>query len=821
MKNKLSFKSTGKYSDENTLLRAFKFSDLSNSGFCNPENFLRALARLGINIVNRDNVLDYFNLYDYDRTGRINYKDFVTEIFTPLEMRRRKIMEEEKSEPGEQKQIPQKKEKRKYNLTSTGFRQKIEQNLDDNENLIKKIRNEILCLGVNILFDIQKTLNKFDVDNSGRIDIDEFNKLCSEYSINLIPDEIKTVFTCFDPSRTGKIYYQDFLNIIHGSLNDFRQGLVDELYNKLNKNNRANLDMKTVLSSFNDKKAGQEASDEFKDNFISHHDYFSNGKTDVSYNEFVNFFEVVSTNFKEDAEFEKYLKNSFSLQDEAANNTEESNKNEDQKEDEQKENENKEQAKEVLGSIDKLRQIMTQQGAKGVMNLLRNLRNVDLAGSNGVDLDEFITVIQNVLKDSDGSFPVKEIHNIFNIYDIQEKGIMEYKTFLSDLFKLKSMSKSRKSHLEKIFEHLDFERKQALDINELISLYKKPEASEPNPVPDLLETFVIFHNIIRGTRNPLVNLDDFIEYYNYVNFLIPETKNDKLFIDYTSDGWRLNDKTLDERKNLADSKLKTLGKQKNRDAKEKLIGNSKTPYGTIKDKINYNLNEEEATIKYNVNNVNNYEDIMAHLRNNLVQRGPRGLMSIRRTFMLIDENSDKRIQFSEFEKMFKRYRFNLSQTEINNLFNYFDKDGSGYIDYGEFIGGILGDLSKFRKDILKQVFDKIDKDETGTITVGQLREAYNPKEHPLVRQGKRSEDEILGDFIDSLEYHFSLLNEKNDENVDVNDIKIDFDEFCDFYKTISLSVEDDKYFEIMVMSEWGLKKDGRTLYQRTWNQQDA
>ena len=220
MKNKLSFKSTGKYSDENTLLRAFKFSDLSNSGFCNPENFLRALARLGINIVNRDNVLDYFNLYDYDRTGRINYKDFVTEIFTPLEMRRRKIMEEEKSEPGEQKQIPQKKDKRKYNLTSTGFRQKIEQNLDDNENLIKKIRNEILCLGVNILFDIQKTLNKFDVDNSGRIDIDEFNKLCSEYSINLIPDEIKTVFTCFDPSRTGKIYYQDFLNIIHGSLND-------------------------------------------------------------------------------------------------------------------------------------------------------------------------------------------------------------------------------------------------------------------------------------------------------------------------------------------------------------------------------------------------------------------------------------------------------------------------------------------------------------------------------------------------------------------------------------------------------------------------
>ena len=104
----MSFKSTGKYSDENTLLRAFKFTDLSDSGFCNPDNFLRALARLGINIVNRENVLDYFNLYDYDRTGRINYRDFVTEIFTPLEMKRRKIMEEEKTETGAEKQIPRK-----------------------------------------------------------------------------------------------------------------------------------------------------------------------------------------------------------------------------------------------------------------------------------------------------------------------------------------------------------------------------------------------------------------------------------------------------------------------------------------------------------------------------------------------------------------------------------------------------------------------------------------------------------------------------------------------------------------------------------------
>ena len=721
-------------------------------------------------------------------------------------------MEEEKADIQAEKQMPIKKEKRKFNLTSTGFRQKIEQNLEDNANLINKIRKEILSQGASTLFDIQKTLYKFDVDNSGRIDTEEFNKLCSEYNINLIPDEIKTVFTCFDPSRTGKIYYQDFLNIMHGSLNDFRTGLVDQLYNQLNKNNRNTLELKTILSSFNDRRMGPEATDDFKDNFISHHDFFGKGKTDVTYNEFLNFFEILSTNFKEDSEFEQYMNKAFSLsnENEKNNNEEQENNNE--------ENENKEVAKEILGSIEKLRQIISKQGAKGVMNLLRNLRNVDLVGSNGVDLDEFITVIQNILKDSDGSFPVKEIHNIFNVYDIQEKGIMEYKKFLNDLFKLKTMQKSRKNLLEKIFEHLDFERKQALDINELISLYKKPEPEEPNPIPDLLETFVIFHNIIRGTRNPLVNLDDFIEYYNYINFLIPETKNDKLFEDFTSEGWRLNDKSFDERKNLLNNKIEGLGKQKNREAKKKLIGTeNKVPYGTTKDKINYNLNEEEPTIEYNVNKI---EDLVSHLRSNLVQRGPRGLMSIKRTFMLNDENGDKKIAFNEFEKMFKRYRFILSQVEINNLFNYFDKDGSGFIDYGEFVNGIVGDLSEFRKDILKLVFEKLDKEETGFITVGQLRECYNPREHPLVRQGKRTEDEILGDFIDILEYHFTLLNEKNDENVDVNEIKIDFDDFCDFYKTISVCIEEDKYFEVLVLSVWGIKKEGKSLYQRTWNKKE-
>ena len=712
------------------------------------------------------------------------------------------MIEEEPN--NEEKKSEQKKEKRKYNLKSSGFRQRIEQNLDKNSRIIKKLKKEILTQGSDILFNILKTLIKFDVENNGKIDLDEFSRLCYEYNINLTPDEIKTIFGCFDPSRTGKIFYEDLYNIIHDPLNDSRMVLVDNLYNNLNKNNRGNLEIKTFLSSLAEN--NNDNLDEFKDKFLLHHDFYTKGKTEVNYDEFIDFFELLSTDYKEDIDFENYIKNSFNI---ITNDGE-------QKENEKEEMTDKnKQTKEFLEYLDTIRNILIKQGPNGVIELLRYLRNVDQSKSNGIDIDEFVSVIDNLFKDNENKFSMDEIQTIFNVYDIQESGVMEYQKFISDLLKLKSMSKYRKNHLETIFNHLDFEGKRALDINYLTSLYKEPK--ENNPFPDLIESFINFHNIIRGNRNPLVTKNNFIDFYNYINFLIPETKNDELFTNFTSESWLLYDKSFDERKNLAILKVEALGKQKNREAMNKLIRSNKTPYGTMKDKINYNLNEKNATMKYNVNKI---DDILVHLRSIMIQRGYIGIMSMRRTFMLVDENSTKEISFDEFEKIFKTYRYDLSETEINNLFNYFDKEGNGYIKYEEFLNELCNNLNQFRKDILKQVFNKLDEKEKGFITVGIIRHEYNPKGNPLVRQGKRSEDEILAEFLDVLEYHFNLLIEKN-EDIDVNELEVDFEEFCNFYKNISLCIEDDKYFEIMVLSEWGIQKEGKSLYQKTWNKSDA
>ena len=53
LKNKLSQKSTGNTNEETVLLRAFKYFDLNNNGTVEPDEFAKAVEKIGIMIPTR------------------------------------------------------------------------------------------------------------------------------------------------------------------------------------------------------------------------------------------------------------------------------------------------------------------------------------------------------------------------------------------------------------------------------------------------------------------------------------------------------------------------------------------------------------------------------------------------------------------------------------------------------------------------------------------------------------------------------------------------------------------------------------------------
>ena len=123
----------------------------------------------------------------------------------------------------------------------------------------------------------------------------------------------------------------------------------------------------------------------------------------------------------------------------------------------------------------------------------------------------------------------------------------------------------------------------------------------------------------------------------------------------------------------------------------------------------------------------------------------------------MDDNNSHSLDKQEFIKAMKDFRVDLKQFEVDQLFAEFDRDKSGEIDYDEFVRGIRGTMNPFRKMFVSKAFNILDKDKSGVIDINDIKGVYNAKFHPDVKSGKRTEEEILGEFLETFETHHSLL----------------------------------------------------------------
>lgn len=162
----------------------------------------------------------------------------------------------------------------------------------------------------------------------------------------------------------------------------------------------------------------------------------------------------------------------------------------------------------------------------------------------------------------------------------------------------------------------------------------------------------------------------------------------------------------------------------------------------------------------------------------------------------------------EFKKACRDFRIGLEDKDSERLFRIFDRDGSGKIDYEEFLRGVRGEMNEFRKNICKKAFNIMDKDRSGILDLDDIKQVYNAKMHPDVKSGKKKEDDILLEFLDTFEMHYSLNHEG------ARDGKISMDEWIEYYNNVSMSVDEDKYFEVMMTSAWNL--DNSKVNKKGW-----
>lgn len=127
-----------------------------------------------------------------------------------------------------------------------------------------------------------------------------------------------------------------------------------------------------------------------------------------------------------------------------------------------------------------------------------------------------------------------------------------------------------------------------------------------------------------------------------------------------------------------------------------------------------------------------------------------GIRNLARSFQLLDKDKSGKLDKPEFETCLNRCGIFGSKSEISSIYKYFDKDGDG-ISLEEFLCALKEPLNSRRQNIVDRAFRVMDRDGSGEVTSDDVKHLYNAKDNPLVIQGKKTEAQVLVDFLNNFD----------------------------------------------------------------------
>lgn len=201
----------------------------------------------------------------------------------------------------------------------------------------------------------------------------------------------------------------------------------------------------------------------------------------------------------------------------------------------------------------------------------------------------------------------------------------------------------------------------------------------------------------------------------------------------------------------------------------------------------------------NQNNVYTNNSKINLLRELLAKRGQKSIFIIQRMLYIYDRNKTGEIPFDKLCDIFEIYNINITKEDIFEFFNILDKEKRGIIKYNDLIQLLINNINKNREFAIHKLFESLNKG-NGYVLINDIKQNFNPEKHPDVFNQIKKKDEIALDFFDSLEIFREYNTNLNNENVS-NGV-LSYEDFCNFFKEISLSIGDDFFFEYLLNNCW-------------------
>ncbi|OMJ76623.1 hypothetical protein SteCoe_23966 [Stentor coeruleus] len=793
LRQKLSQKSTPHISEETVLIRAFKYFDLDNSEAVDFDEWKKALEKIGMVLPSPAASQELFKYYDTDGSGALDYKEFAT------------LVTGQNSPQSPSKNV------------SLSVRQ-------EGEAAIQKLRDRLASRGGRGIIGLARQFKIMDDDNSHELDMQEFTKALRDYRVEISNNEIQALFKYIDRNRSGAVDYDEFLRSVRGPMNGFRKALVAKAFNKLDADNSEILDINDVKKFYNarghpDVRSGKKTEDEvlgeFLETFEMHHN-LDGGQNDrrVTREEFDEYYNNISMSIDNDQYFELMMNNAWKLSEAPAytknkawRNEEEDKKDPPSRGGRREQPSNKSNDRPVSGPavprgsedlFDNFRAKLAARGARGIIGIQRQFKIMDDDNSHSLSLSEFKKGCRDFrveVSDSDAT-------KLFNAIDRDRSGVVDYDELIRAI--RGPMNQNRKNIVKQAWTKLDKDGSGIIDINDLRGVYdarghpdvRSGKKTQDEILGEFLETFETHHNISDlSRRDRKVTMEEFEEYYNNVSASIDD---DKYFELMMTNAWKLGEQAPKREAWRADIAVAGQRKSENRTGPPFAVTDGPHDYTT-------SSKAKPPTPGGSV------EKLVEILREKLAGRGARGFIGMARQFKIMDDDGSKCLNMSEFIKAIRDFRVNLNEEDSRRLFSFMDADRSGEIDYEEFVHRVRGPMNNARKQLVTQAFNKLDKNRNGIVEIDDIKGVYSAAGHPEVRSGKKTEDQVLCDFLDTFETHHAMF--KGGEGGNSRDFRVTVDEFMEYYSHVSASIDDDRYFELMMKNSWNF--EGKT-YEKGW-----
>ena len=757
LKTKLSEKAKSTTNELKTLLNCFKYYDINREGLADETMWINSILRTGISGFSQNDLEVIFTTYVKNPTDSINYQEFCNYIFgkedfskiSYTQMKNKKLKYDLKNnntnlfnkEKNYVRNNFQNIDLNKYNRTYLN-KQKEYENVSNknNENnnyelLVEKLKEKIHINNGMIFYTFVKNLKTNEEILSQSVSIDELSLSIQQLNLNISSNDIYEFFNYLDVEKIGRVSTNVILNVLKGELNDRRKIYLNKVFKILDSEKKGEISINKLKNIFDAK---------------NHPDVLNNNKSENElYNQFcytldifIRCSNILNYRINNEQFIEYYSGVSPSIKDDdyfeqILNNIWDVEK-------------KKTEKKKYYNIIYKNNYDIYQEGNEMGMNSIffgqsnsqRPIYNYDYDY-----LEEFYKSSSGVSKNNNNNYNKKSnLNRIKNNFKNKTQNDLD-KNNINNIITFSTLNKNKVKSPKKYFLYESENTKE----NHGIRVFKKKRY---NPITDEFiqesNSFNNGYNTIKIKKNEQMNLN--------------EKKQEEL----------IKEEILPE---------ESIKEEENKEKKNIFHFNSFN---------NSNIKENESLLKF---------------RQILISQGIKGIFHFQKMLSIYDRNSSGFISFDNFYTIFQTNYTSIPLSDIKSIFSLFEINNEGQINnssenkikYDLLLKSLVGNISIKRRILIQKVFNTFSKEKKNKAMISEIKNKFNASRHPDVIKGIKTENKILGEFLDFLETFREYNNNLHGFNFSMS-----FQEFFDFYSQISLSINDDKYFEMLLTNCWDL-----------------